>query len=182
LICLGFGSGHAAADVIRTFEASGTFNSGSVLSGTVTIDTTTGIAEAVDLVASAPASLDFTFIQFQAVLPGLFYEIITGPTAVGLPNFNFGPLDTTTLINYDGGPLYPGSDIFYSSDRFDVITNGALTAIPEPSSWALLGIGLLGVSMIRRYRPGWRFVGYRVTPPRPLENDGRFSARLRPNA
>ena len=152
LICLGFGSGDAAADVIRTFEASGTFDSGSVLSGTVTIDTTTGIAEAVDLVVGSPASLDFTFIQAQVAIPGVTYEIQTGPTAAGLPNFDFGPLGTSTLINYDGGPIYSGSDIFHGPGQSDLITNGALTAIPEPSSWALLGVGLVSLGVIRRHR------------------------------
>lgn len=73
------GATSAKADLL-TLDASGTFADGATLSGTLTINTTTGVATAADLIVSAPDSLTFDFIQFQG-LAGPIYEIQTGTAA-----------------------------------------------------------------------------------------------------
>jgi len=162
---LGLIAGVSRADTISTFNASGTFQSGSTLSGTVTIDTTTGVVTAVDLTASSPDSLNFTFIQVQipnSTDNGDFF-LQTAPAAVGLPNLDFA-LPDSFLVGYVGGSIgsldQPAngyvSDVFYqfTPQVTDDLVSGNLTATPLPSS-AWMGLGLLGVlfagsSLIRR--------------------------------
>ena len=153
---LGLTAGVSRADTIETFDASGTFQSGSTLGGTVTIDVTTGVVTAVDLTASAPDSLNFTFIQVQIPnsTDNTDFFLQTAPTAVGLPNLNF-VLANSFLVGYTGGPIGSldqlangvTSDVFYqfTPQVADLLVSGSLTAAaPLPSS-AWMGLGLLGV-------------------------------------
>ncbi len=54
-LCL---AGQAKADVIVEFNASGRFQDGSSLSGTITIDTTIGTATAADLTVGTPGGME----------------------------------------------------------------------------------------------------------------------------
>jgi hypothetical protein len=94
--CLWGGVGQVKADPI-TLDASGTFADGATLSGTVTINVTTGAATAVNLLVGPPDSLTFTFIHSQAVVfSGSAYEVVAWTTGSGLPTLI---LPTATLVN-----------------------------------------------------------------------------------
>src|SRR5262245_6374104 len=94
--------GQAKAGVIRTFEASGTFQDGEDLSGTVTIDVTAGVVTAVDLDIGW-RDLFFTFIQDRGANRFGDYFIQTGTAASGLPIFDI--IISGSLVDYLGGPM-----------------------------------------------------------------------------
>lgn len=149
------------ADTIIQFNASGTFADGSVLTGTVTIDTTTGLPTGVSLKTTGPTAVgpltDLGFGQDEAQ----FFEI----AAQGFNNDDiYLYLDVPNLIGYTGGALCgvstgcvetvpPNLGAVVSSVTDPVyLTAGGLTlpaAVPEPSSVMLLGIGFVGLMGIR---------------------------------
>src|SRR5271166_1841690 len=114
---LGLMAGAAAparAGQISTFTAEGTFQDGATLSGTLTIDTTQGLASAANLTIAPIASLPilFTSVQAQGAItsPGgthayeLFFSQTNGPElALFLP--------VPSLIDYPGGPITPIFDL-----------------------------------------------------------------------
>ncbi len=160
LICSNF---VALADTLTVFNATGTFASGSKLSGTITIDTTDGVLASSTLVVSAPDSLNFSFVQDQFTNPSI-YVLQFGTTAAGLPSLALG-VSVTDLVGYSGGAFAslqnrgPGgvSNVAYESSA-DLLSVGGLSvanpqpgaATPEPSSFALLAMGVAGVAGIAR--------------------------------
>jgi len=90
-----------------TFEATGTFEDGSSLSGTVTIDMTTGLATAVDLtVATEYSALFFDSSAEGGTLTTIFYY---GPTFSATTGFytppNFAQIEYVTA---DGSGIILG--------------------------------------------------------------------------
>jgi len=149
------------ANTIQTFNATGTFESGSTLTGTVTIDETIGSVTALNLTFSAPDSEHFTVLQSQGSVSGI-YQIAAGIAASGRPAFFFA-LPTPSLVGYSGSTIasdaapanFTVSDIQITSSSVDILASGNLTAAPLPSSaWGGLAlIGGLGLTtFLRRSR------------------------------
>lgn len=134
------------------FDMAGTFESGSVLAGTVTIDTATGVATGVNALISAPASRSFGIVEAQwLALPGV-YQLQIGDGGA-LPDLNIGlSVAGSNLADHAGGPIYAGSSLFYSAERFDRLTGSLTPRVPEPETPGLLGLGLPGASLARRRR------------------------------
>ena len=135
-----------------TFNASGVTADNSILSGTVTIDDTAGLATAVNLTLSAPLSFTATNLGGQGA--GLsFYTIsASGPGSDAVLR-----LPTTTLVGYTGGSLCSVS-VTCALSSFAIngalnasFSSGSLTPIPEPAS-ALLIVGGLAALQARRLR------------------------------
>ncbi len=149
----------AHADTLTVFDATGTFASGSTLSGTITIDTTNGVLESSSLIVSAPDSLNFSFIQSQFANPSI-YVLQFGTAASGLPSLVLG-VSVSDLVGFTGGAFgsvqnrVPGgvSNIAFDT-RADLLSVGGLSvaspqpiaATPEPATLALLATGLAGVA------------------------------------
>ena len=152
----------ARADVITTFQASGSVTDGSTISGTLTIDTTTGIITAADVIFGAPAST----IQTNVVAQVPHYYVpnsvsVNIRNAASTTDFDFSiPTPTSSLIGYLGstdsaaflaanpGNLYN----LTTSTGYDELTSFALTPTPEPASFALFAGGGLVLLFVFRLR------------------------------
>jgi hypothetical protein len=96
------GSSPTRADLITTFDATGTFDDGSTLSGTVTIDVTTGGATAIDLTTSPPDPFSFSTIINQFSTSGR--SLIVGDKPAGNAHLIFD-IPEANLVGYTGGTL-----------------------------------------------------------------------------
>jgi hypothetical protein len=162
----GIAIGSAQADVITTFDATGTFADGAALSGYLMIDETIGVVTAADLLMSAPDSLAFTVVQAQQgnypVNGDYQIDFALASNPSGLPNLNF-VIPVGSLVDYAGGNLESftqsvnglASVLFPAAGPFIGLEQGALTAAPEPSSMLILSAGVLMLgagAVYRRHR------------------------------
>ena len=153
IACSAFSVSTANADTIQAFNATGTFVDGASLSGTVTVNTTTGIVTASSLAVSAPDALAFNFVQFQQSNVSGLWTLTFGTTAVGLPNLNIGIAtigSSNPMIGYTGGTVASNatpvigaaSDIFYSAASQVVLSSGSFTL---PAATAVPALALLAL-------------------------------------
>ena len=132
------------ADITTIFDASGTFSDGSTLSGTVTIDVTSGTATSWDLTAG---SYQFLSLDSQQNAGGAI--LLSGDDSSIAQLSLFIPV--AGLAGYTGGSLTTSSNLqlLPSFDQTQ-LTSGSLTSVPEPST---LAIGAIGAVAFLAY--GW---------------------------
>jgi hypothetical protein len=148
--------GSARAHVIDVFDLTGAFDNGSALSGTVTIDITTGQATAIDAVADG-----FGINEIDTQFPESFgYVVGTSPSSNNSAHFflTFADVD---LTGYSGGALSTETrvdDFITDPTTSTFLTSGsatlASTSVPEPSTWALMIVGFAGVGFFAVRRAG----------------------------
>ncbi|MGH9608351.1 MAG: hypothetical protein ACRD34_01645 [Bryobacteraceae bacterium] len=155
------GPGKANADTMTTFNATGAFQDGASLTGTLTIDTTTGTVTASTVeVPSDATGLD----DIQVGLPGTVtaIDITTDGNSPELDLY----LPVDNLVGYTGGPLGSLADpltvkaitvetnLFLPTNNNAVFLNsGALTqasAVPENATYIMLATGLLLMGLYSR--------------------------------
>jgi hypothetical protein len=153
------------------FDASGTFSDGSILTGTLTTDTTTGLVTAASLSTTGTKALGpFTLVLIQHPVKGnasletvgIFDSSINDGLSLVFP----------TLTSYTGGslslcgsafahcPLPTGfilSDLgidFNTTNAVFPLIEGMLTPVPtpEPSCLLLFGVGLSGLVTMTLFR------------------------------
>ena len=157
----------AHADSITTFALSGNYTnrhttkpSTYAVSGTITIDTTTGIVDSVNL--KEPQShrpFEDTYVNYGE--PGVHLITIEEDWGVEEPETEVLYIPAKTLIGYHGGSLcslssecVDDTSSFAGSIEPADFNFGQLTpaATPEPSSFLLLSTGLLGIAGAARRR------------------------------
>jgi hypothetical protein len=149
------------------FQADGLFGDGSVLGGTLSIDTNIGTVTASDLTIGAAGT--FSTIVLQGNFgPGLGYSVVAD-NAAGTEEFSFGLL-TDSLVGYAGGDLcsdrsigcfssiyYPISDPSTSTSLSSGSLVGPSAATPEPAFLFLCGapfaMGLVCYNSRRKTQP-----------------------------
>jgi PEP-CTERM motif len=82
-------------------------------------------------------------------------ETLVGPCTVGTDNTNFVNFvdgATSATVQFNGAAGAPSTFVFYAEDgQLTSITTGSgTTQVPEPGTFALVGVGLIGLWMFRR--------------------------------
>lgn len=141
----------ARADTYNVFSLSAyapaaAFSPASTLSGTVTIDATTGAVSSAKVLEAGAYYTQVHNEGYQG--PDYYFFLEDGATDV----LDFY-LPTTNLATYNGSPVtgdIAGPTRPFSGTLSAVVTPSAVT--PEPSSIALLGTGILGIAGVVRKR------------------------------
>ncbi len=133
-----------------TFDVTGQFVDGSILSGTLTIDTAAGVVTTIDLSIAGRLNDNFNALNdSQSGNPGLgYYQILVRDSngdvlGLAIPSTDGG----ATLTGYVGGPLFsesnpwvpftPLSSVSESgAPLLDNLSTGELVATPEPRAYA----------------------------------------------
>jgi hypothetical protein len=118
----------------------------------------------LDLLRGAPISSNVSILDGSETVSGFYVQFtlnnVTDPNE--FPGFTFA-IDAPSLVGYAGGALASISDPFVSpstlflnslnpSDNAN-LQSGSLTAIPEPSTWALMLLGFAALGYAGFCRP-----------------------------
>ena len=153
------------ASAATVFTASGVFDDGATLSGTLTIDTVTGSFVSADLFvsgdpkASSASSSQFSLI-FSQNESSLGYPTVTYQSMVVIESVDdVNEFDITldsNLVGYAGGSIsLAGIESHATLMGGPSLTSGTLKAAPEPGSLPLAAVSFLGLL------PGYYLFGRR---------------------
>lgn len=149
VLVVAIGAPVARADSV-TFDVNGSAPDGSIITGTITIDTTVGDVTAVDVIFGPPASTIQTNILDQGQdlkIAGQYggdFEDASG--TITMP---FSLVDGGSLVGYAGGTGVGNLFDVTTVTVFDVGTTFTLTPVPEPGTLALMlsGAGFVGLML-----------------------------------
>jgi PEP-CTERM motif len=167
------GFGAAQADVIVLFSGTGKFTDGVTLAGTMNVDVSAGcVVGSAGCTGGGASAPTFTVSAYPAETfilganPGF-----VAPNTVELPlvshPFCCGDLsmqilfttpDAADIVGYDGGPITGGQVVADCGvngvcDLHSGLTGSftsASSAVPEPSTWAMMLVGFAGLGLLAR--------------------------------
>ena len=141
----------SAVHAATLFNATGVFTDGAVLTGTITLDTTTGLGLSADVFLSAPDANEFLFIQSQFTpTPGVVILQLS-PVAFGVPHLILA-FPVSDFTGYSGGVMCSpttcggSSNLFTGYNTIGIVSGNLAPAstAPEPSAaWLLAGGGTI---------------------------------------
>jgi PEP-CTERM motif len=149
------------ADIITMFNVSGTAVNQAFtpvsptcdaratcpFSGTLDVDVTNGTVPGIDI--TFPGLDPFNRVVFSEMDPGATVEATNAPSLGQFLELTF----TGSLMGFTGGTI-TGS-VVTTSDLgvalFVINPGGSITAVPEPSTWAMMLLGFAGLGYA-----GWR--------------------------
>lgn len=145
----------AHADTI--FNVTGTFTNGSSLTGSVTIDATgdvTGGSFTLGTGTGVP-----TTVSFSSLIAGSMMNLGGGEFAATFATSGSTVAPFITIV-FSAGNICSdaatcnGDSTQFSLDgaNFTDLATGGVTNAPEPSTYLLLGSGLIGLGLLRRKR------------------------------
>jgi hypothetical protein len=137
-----------AADVIKAFEFSATLSDNAIVSGDLLVDVTSGKAVGSTIFTGAPDNFVSTFVSAQFESVGQQVDV---RNAAQTEDFDF--LVVGNLVGYSGGASPQGNLFDLVDDTAGArFTNGTLTAVPEPATWAIMLVGFGGLGAAMRAR------------------------------
>ena len=136
------GASSARADVTEVFNLFGEFANNSMLSGTVTVDTTNGSATAIDAAADG---FEFKTITGQS---SDGFEYTVNADAAGNAAQLSLVFGVHSLVGYGGSSLSPDTTLNGISLKGGGANPAESSPVPEPSTWALMIAGFAGVSFL----------------------------------
>jgi hypothetical protein len=170
ILCLALGTGGAHADHFANFTASGTWQLNvfgqlyppTTFIGNLTIDATKGTFSAASFNFLEP----FNVITGQENVLGTEYELdlrtpisqVQGCSTC-FDNMSFLFSENPAALSAKGGPILGGGGAFEDCGPCTfAILSGSIAAIPEPSTWTMLLIGLAGIGVACYRRSANRFI------------------------
>ena len=146
LVQNGAGTSSANEDLIGNGFGGGTYvNPGGALAGTS--------ASTVVLTTASKYTIDCRYTLTAAAQLTVNQNLYSGTTASGAPLSTVTGTITTTLNDIDRGAIAirnAGTSLKPQSEINDIIFSDYIQPVPEPSAFALVGIGTLGLVWYRR--------------------------------
>jgi hypothetical protein len=155
-LCLALGfvmPNGASADVVYDFAlVNGTYSPSGTIAGTLTVDATTGTVTSLNLTTAGTYNYDFTLITKQFDNFGLW--VVTTLDTTSFAHFDFVLDNEASLFAGQSTPIYSGAGggTIYPTGCSDMscsvgqpVGGTFVNAVPEPSTWAMMILGFVGV-------------------------------------
>jgi hypothetical protein len=167
-LCLALGfvmPGSARADIIYDYTlVDGTYSSGNI-TGTLTVDGTTNTVTNVDLTTTGKYNFHFNIVSLQFLNSGFWIvstrDVLNSASlefALDSPASLFSGQATLNHTGPDAGRIFPTNCVALSCSDGNplggtfTLSSTTISAVPEPSTWAMLILGFVGVGFVASRR------------------------------